>query len=207
MEAAVKGYIEQVCTLGIQRATLVVLDACMEDHLGDELVGEEPGGGAHVGQRLAKAAIGYVGAHVGVHVEMVAIFEKSHVELRRQGVHIHRHGSVALENGSDRLDIVWVRFLGRVRRDVSPGFSGTTSGLEATEEHKKPGREKEQKQDNIATDEVSVRRFFVFRMLLLLGPWSCRYLLSEKHTDRREGDIRWEIRDWNSERKKDSTGV
>lgn len=85
MEATVEWNVEQVGTARIPGATRVILQACVEDHLGDKLVGGKPrGAGAHAGKKLAEATVCDVGAHVGVHVQLVAIVEKANVKLRRQ---------------------------------------------------------------------------------------------------------------------------
>lgn len=67
VKAAVVRYVEEGSTCGIPRATGMVFDACVENHLSCELVGGEPAA-AVVEKWLAESGVCHMGTHVGVHV-------------------------------------------------------------------------------------------------------------------------------------------
>lgn len=86
VEPTVKGNVEQVSFGWVPCPARVILHARVDDHLGDELVGGEPGGGGErhvIGNGLAEAVIGYVRAHVSVYVEVLTVSEEAEVEARR----------------------------------------------------------------------------------------------------------------------------
>lgn len=97
VEPTVEWDVEQIGNVGIACATRMTLHTRVEDHLGYELMGGEPtvGGGGDGGDLAAEAAICHVGTHVGVDVEVAAVFEKADVKLGRQVVNVDIWTSVA----------------------------------------------------------------------------------------------------------------
>ena len=91
VEASVEGDVEQARLLRAARAGRMVLHPRVEYHLGDELVGGEPGGvGPHPGNRQPKSAVRHVWTHIRVHIQAVAFLQEADVELRRQFVDVNQ---------------------------------------------------------------------------------------------------------------------
>eukprot|EP00268_Persea_americana_P032530 TRINITY_DN32007_c0_g1_i1.p2 TRINITY_DN32007_c0_g1~~TRINITY_DN32007_c0_g1_i1.p2 ORF type:complete len:395 (+),score=-0.22 TRINITY_DN32007_c0_g1_i1:338-1522(+) len=95
VEASVEWHVEELSASRVPRAAGVVLHTCVEDHLGDELVGGVPARRPHLWQRPAKAAVLHVRAHVGVDAQATAVPEEAGIELLRQFIHVHVRTQIA----------------------------------------------------------------------------------------------------------------